>query len=181
MTAASPTEQRYSQTDREALAVVYGLKKFHKYLAVRVFEAVTDHKLLLGIFGRNRAILQILSPQMTRWCVLLAAYKCNLVYSAGSQLAHADTLSRLPLESPDTSRGPLEVLLLQQVSLLIDGSRIAAETAKHPLLSQVMHWVQHGWPTGGVRAEYSTFARHQQELSVDQGCLLWGNRVVIPD
>ena len=38
------TESRYSQTDREGLAVVSGVKKFHFYLAGRPFVIRTDHK-----------------------------------------------------------------------------------------------------------------------------------------
>lgn len=33
----SPAEKRYSQLDKEDLAVIFGIKKFHKYLYGRVF------------------------------------------------------------------------------------------------------------------------------------------------
>ena len=44
----SDAETRYSQTDREALAVVTGVKKFHYFLAGRTFTIQSDHKPLLG-------------------------------------------------------------------------------------------------------------------------------------
>ena len=40
----TPTEQRYSQTEREALAVVWGCERFHMYLIGTPFELITDHK-----------------------------------------------------------------------------------------------------------------------------------------
>lgn len=39
----SSAKRNYSQLDREALAVVAGIKKFHEYLFGRSFELVTDH------------------------------------------------------------------------------------------------------------------------------------------
>ena len=39
-----------------------------------------------------------------------------------------------------------------------------------------------GWPadTTGMEEELRPFARHKYELSVEEGCVLWGNRVVVP-
>ena len=37
-------EQKYSQLDKEALAIIVGVKKFHQYLSGRQFVIRTDHK-----------------------------------------------------------------------------------------------------------------------------------------
>lgn len=42
--ALSDTEQKYSQTEREALAIVWACKHFHMYLYGSQFTLVTDHK-----------------------------------------------------------------------------------------------------------------------------------------
>ena len=47
--ALTPTEQRYSQTDREMLAVVYAVEHFHLNRYGSIFTVHTDHKPLLGI------------------------------------------------------------------------------------------------------------------------------------
>ena len=46
----SPSEQNYSQLEKEGLSCVFGGEKFHSYLFGRSFELVTDHKQLLELF-----------------------------------------------------------------------------------------------------------------------------------
>ncbi|KAL8569119.1 hypothetical protein ACOMHN_055035 [Nucella lapillus] len=52
--ALTPTGQRYSQTEKEMLAVVYGVEHFHLYLFGARFTVVTDHKLLLGMINSQK-------------------------------------------------------------------------------------------------------------------------------
>ena len=40
----SKAEQRYAHLDKEGLAIVWGVKKFHQYLFGRLFTIVSDHK-----------------------------------------------------------------------------------------------------------------------------------------
>ncbi|KAG8192995.1 hypothetical protein JTE90_028115 [Oedothorax gibbosus] len=91
------TERNYSQTDKEALAILAGVKKFHSYLLGRRFRIVTDHRPLLGIFNSTKPIPQMISPRVLRWSLSLQAYDYELEYRKGKDIANADALSRLPV------------------------------------------------------------------------------------
>ena len=47
----STAEKKYTQLEKEALALVYGLKQFYKYLVARECTLFTDHRPLLKILG----------------------------------------------------------------------------------------------------------------------------------
>ena len=40
-------QKNYSQLDKEAFAIIFGLKRFHQFLAGHEFTIITDHKPLL--------------------------------------------------------------------------------------------------------------------------------------
>lgn len=56
-------ERRYSQLDKEATSIMFGITKFHNYLMGRHFLIVTDHKPLLGIFNPRKPMSNMLSPR----------------------------------------------------------------------------------------------------------------------
>lgn len=60
----SKAEQTYSQSDKEGLAIVYGVNKFHKYIYGRHVTILTDHKPLQGIFGETKGIPQMASARI---------------------------------------------------------------------------------------------------------------------
>ena len=74
-------ENNYAQIDKEGLALIDGLKKFHQYLCCCNFTIVTDHKPLLGLFGVTKTAPQMLSPRMQHWTLTLAAYKYQIVHT----------------------------------------------------------------------------------------------------
>ena len=101
MTAA---EQKYYQLDKEALAIVFGVKKHHQYLYGRRFELKTDHKPLIHIFSESKATPTMASGRIQRWALTLGAYSYNIQYRKGEENSNADALSRLPQETYCTKR-----------------------------------------------------------------------------
>ena len=88
----SSVEQRYSQTEREALGVIWACEKFHLYVYGKQITIQTDHKPLIGLLGAggNR------SARINRWVLRLLQYDFQLEYLPG-QDNPADVLSRCPM------------------------------------------------------------------------------------
>ena len=92
----SPSEQNYSKTEKEALAIIFGLKKFHQYLFGRGFTLQTDHKPLAFLFGPKRGIPVLAASRLQRWYIQLAAYQYDIEYRPSKNHPNADALSRMP-------------------------------------------------------------------------------------
>ncbi|XP_071576343.1 uncharacterized protein [Temnothorax nylanderi] len=178
----SKTQKRYSQLDREALALMDAVRHFHQYLDGRKFTLYTDHKPLLGIFAPDRPTPEIISPKLSRYSRILGAYKYDLQYRPGKQHGNADFLSRLHLEETveEDEENFTEVLMIENTSdTAISTEEMVEATVKDETLSRVMHWLREGWPAK-VPDGYKTFWSKRQGLSIYKKCLLWGSRVVIP-
>ena len=182
----SPSERNYAQLEKEALSLIFGVKKFHQYLYGRKFTLVTDHKPLTAILGAKKGIPSLAAARLQRWAVLLSAYQYEIQFKSTSDHANADGLSRLPLSdskeaSVVCSSEPSVFNISQIESLPVTAAQVEAATRTDPILSKVLHYTKQGWP----RTQQSTealkpFRQRSQELTVEGGCLLWGMRVVIP-
>ncbi|XP_054265657.1 uncharacterized protein K02A2.6-like [Macrosteles quadrilineatus] len=189
----SPSEKNYSQLHKEALALIFGVKKFHKYIYGRKNCVLqTDHQPLAAIFGTKRGVPSLAAARLQRWALILAAYNFEVKYRKGVDLPHADALSRLPLQDDESLE--LEDNYVSHVESCVqvinfcsvsDDSPITSLdvgrlTDKDPLLSRVRDFVLHGWREV-QNPMLLPFQRRRLELSVDKNCILWGSRVVIPE
>ena len=63
----APAEKNYSQLDKEGLAIIFGVEKFHNFLFGRQFTIFTDHKPLKHLFGEDKPILPRASARLQWW------------------------------------------------------------------------------------------------------------------
>ena len=64
--------------------------------------------------------------------------------------------------------------------LPVTAQDIAQATTKDPILVKVYQYVMEGWPHKPVEDSIKPFYQRKDQLSADQGCLLWGLRTIIP-
>ena len=100
-------------------------------------------------------------------------------------MCNADALSRLPLpdqphDSEIPSLGDINQVLNHLSEHQITSSEIKTWTAKDPVLSRVHHSILHGWPTSVSEPSLRPYSDRRDELSVTDGCVLLGARVVVP-
>ena len=91
------SERNYAQVEKEALSLIFGIKKFHQFLYGRHFTVIMDHKPLTAILGPKRGVPPLAAARMQRWALLLSAYSYNIRFRPTQSYGNADGLSRLPL------------------------------------------------------------------------------------
>ena len=97
---------RYSEIQKEAFAINYGLHKFHQYLYGRRFILVTDHKPLLGLFDPMKGTPTLAVNRLTRWALTLSQCDYSIENCKTQEHGNVDALSRLPVE--DTNFDQME-------------------------------------------------------------------------
>ena len=105
----SPTETKYSTTEKECLAIVWAIRKFRHYLIGAKFTLKTDHQPLKWLDSAKKSRAH--SQRLERWALELRAYEFDTVYQPGTQNQVADALSRCPVNlvtlSPSVSKADL--------------------------------------------------------------------------
>ena len=124
-------EKNYSQLEKEALALIFGVSKFHKYVYGRHFTLLSDHKPLQSLLNERKATPAMASAHIQRWALILSAYEYDIRYLAGSENSAPDLFSRLPLpakESLDSTETVPELVHLMET---IFNTVVTAEDIKH--------------------------------------------------
>ena len=183
----SPAEKKYAQIEKEGLAVIFGVTRFHQYIYGREFTIVSDHKPLQFLLSESRAISPMASARIQRWALTLGSYRYHIQYKAGKLQANVDALSRLPLEEPAMGEEPtqeesvLMMEVLERGSFPVSSDTVRKQTTRDPVLARVKNMVVHGnWDAAERSEDVRPYASRKWELSVQGDCVLWGSRVVIP-
>ena len=179
-------ERNYAQLDKEALAIAFGIQKFHKFLYGRKFTIVTDHKPLLGLLGQHKPIPNMTSPRLQRFALTLSAYDYELVHMAGEKISNADGLSRLPIDAKmEANESVPEAVIMNldtiQCNTPVTCEKIKIWTNEDRILSKVKKLLlEGGWSEKVNDEEMKPFTKRKYELSIEAGVILWGARVIIP-
>lgn len=217
-------ERKYAQIEKEALGLVYALKKFHYYVYGRHFTLRTDHQPLLTIFGSKKGASAHSANRLQRWALIMLAYDFSIEYKKTSEFGYADALSRLindqrslvPDEelviassqaretamrseddppgnsndkitnANDSENGNLDFIVNYAIAETpLRAFDIRNQTASDDTLQRVMELINQGWRRGKhidkETPDVRAYAKFRGELEVQDGIILKGNRVVIPD
>ena len=72
--ALSSSDWNYPQIEKEALSLIYGVKKFNSYLYGRKFTLEMNHKPSTAIFGSKKGIPAMAAARLQRWVIQLGEY-----------------------------------------------------------------------------------------------------------
>ena len=107
----------------------------------------------------------------------------KLRYKPGRNIGNADACSRLSLQLPSTTEEeqPETIQFLQQLeSSPVLARDVRRWTKQDPILSRVQYYVHHGWPNKPLIEALTPYWRSASELSREEGCVLWGYKVIAP-
>lgn len=144
-------ERNYSVTERECLALIFGIEKFRPYIEGTVFTVQTDHHSLLWLMNMKDP-----TGRLARWAVKLSQYSFNIIHRQGKQNVVPDALSRAPLESSFLQLEPADRdawynSLMEKVSCkpesypdwrVEDGSLLKMVPNGHGVRSNLVEWKQ---------------------------------------
>lgn len=173
--ALTETERKYFQTEREALALVWAVDRFHLYLLGTHFKLVTDCKPLLFLFSeRSKPCARI-----ERWVLRLQTYKFSVIYESGANNL-ADALSRLSISEPIPFNTADEACILQLAITGIPCAITVQEVENESLEDAELQNVIRCLETGDWNTDAKDFKPFASELCRVNNLLLRGDRLVIP-
>ena len=86
----TPTQENYTTTEKELLAIVYDFDKFWPYLILSRVIVYTDHSALKYLLSKSDA-----KPRLIRWVLLLQEFDLEIRDKKRAENLAADHLSRL--------------------------------------------------------------------------------------
>uniref|UniRef100_A0AC34R9C8 Integrase catalytic domain-containing protein n=1 Tax=Panagrolaimus sp. JU765 TaxID=591449 RepID=A0AC34R9C8_9BILA len=191
-------------TEKETQALSFVVKKLHRYIYGRHFTLRTDHQALLSILGPKKNLSGYAAGRLERIAMMLGKYDFTLEWVPATKMEHADCLSRLLEERQMLEKEEVviaqvctEVEEVDGISMILDDELDAGmsetvknldlttetvrnETESDPILATICYWLKNGWPTK-IGMDFESFARCKSKLSMDQGIILYEDRVVVPE
>ena len=191
----TPTESRYSATEVELLAVVWAVKKCKLYLRGATFELIVDHKPLVAIVG-GKSLADIETPRIVRLKEKLAYVNPMPVWRQGTKHTTVDVFSRFPVSKPSKEDQEGEEDLEEVVQgAVMNTLQTAVRHTKDMTLEKVksegerdaeyrslVEVIAAGFPKEkhNLDSNLRPYWSVREGLSVHQGVVLYGNRVVVP-
>ncbi|UYV78845.1 K02A2.6-like [Cordylochernes scorpioides] len=181
----TPTEKRYAQIEKEALAITWACERFQDFLLGKRFRIETDHKPLIPLFSTKE--LSSLTPRLQRFRMRMMRFGFEIVHIPGKELLDADALSRQPLlttEGGEDER-PTSAHINAVLSSITDKdemlTNIFEAQQEDTTLKAVVNYLEQGWPDKKKMSQALLSYWHvKDELGVQNGLLMRSCRLVIP-
>ena len=183
--ALTGSERNYQNLERECLATIWGMEKFHYFLYGKEFTLEMDQKPLVSIYRKHMVEI---SPRIQRLVVRSFPYQpFEVQYRKGMEIPLADALSHvtpLPMEE-DGIQLPTIAVNVVTVNIPYSSNKldnICEETRKDSTLTVLKHYINMGWPCERkmVPQELHPYWNFREDLSVKDGLVTKGSRLLIP-
>ncbi|UYV64962.1 K02A2.6-like, partial [Cordylochernes scorpioides] len=180
----SETEKRYSQIEKEGLAIVWTCDRLKDYVTGIKIHIETDHKPLIAIFTSKS--LEDMTPRLQRLKMRMMGYSYQISHIAGKRQIVADMLSRKPMSKPHKDELEEELsAYIQSIEFPATEERlleISRKQKEDSLCSQLAKYCMSGWPKNKREVDPALrgYWQFQEDLTYQNGLLLRGQRILIP-
>ncbi|XP_022785752.1 uncharacterized protein K02A2.6-like [Stylophora pistillata] len=192
------TEGNYGQIEKEMLAILLGVERFEQCVYGRPVKIQTDHKPLESIFRKS---LHSAPKRLQRMLLRLQKYDLQVSYKKGTEMYLADSLSRAYRVRKSTRENVAgDVMYIEEMRGDIEGelehinmiqylpvseptqTAIQQATESDATLRELKTTIRRSWPAtkAEVSANISGYFTFRDELSLQNGLVFKGERLVIP-
>ena len=175
--ALTDAECRYANIEREMLAVVFGVERFHTYIYGWSFMIESDHKPLESSSRKNLADMP---AQLQHMMLCLQGYDFTIHYHPGKDMVIPDTLSQFsPQPGPNP---PLDIAIHH--TCIMPNCKEAFQQAfvNDPEMQALTNLIVTGWPKDikEVPHPLCLYWQHRETLTIKDSLLLQGEALIIP-
>ncbi|KAK3091320.1 hypothetical protein FSP39_018897 [Pinctada imbricata] len=173
------SQKKWAQIEKEALSVLFGLKRFDQYTFGRKVVVVNDHKPLETILKKP---LSSAPRRLQDIMMELHRYNIEFQYLKGEKLVIADTLSRAFLQEDQDDRPRI---FMSTVNEDISDERldeIREATRNDFSMRKLINTIENGWPDNksDVPIACAPYFNARDLLSIHDGLVVRGEAIVIP-
>ena len=97
-------EIHYTITEKECLAIIWGILKLRVYLCSKKFTIITDHSALIWLLSTKNA-----TGRIARWQIILQTFEFEIIHKSGKKHLNVDELTRLPLKTTTVNMNIVEL------------------------------------------------------------------------
>ena len=168
-------EKKYATTERECLALVFAVTKFHNYLFGRKFTAIVDHKPLESLISN---VNKRSNARIERWNLTLQNYDFDIVHKPGRENI-ADCLSRMSQEEEKPTEGEEYINFVTNNAL--PNSMTVEEVRESSKRDNIIKSVIQAIKSKNWNSIHTVpFRQIKHELSENDGILLKCNQIILP-
>lgn len=159
------TQRKYKQVDREAYAIIFGIRRFHQYLYGRKFILYTDNEPVKQIFSETKGLPTMSALRMQHYATFLQSFNYTIKFRPTKQHYNADAFSRLPInvKTPDNfveEADMLEISIIETLPLTVED--LAKATAADCTVKVLFQGLKNGKAVDGK----DRFGIYQGEFSL---------------
>ena len=178
--ALTTAETKYAQIEKEMLAIVFGMRRFHTYTFGRQTIVLSDHKPLEII---TKKPLENAPRRIQGMMLKLQMYDTDVRYQKGTEMHIADLLSRAHLKEAEEETFEQ----INAIKYLPIGTerlkKIKRAVSEDETMKKLNKIILEGWPETkqGLSEEIKVYFKYRDELSTEDGLIFRGDRVIIPN